>query len=197
MNIALRAPFDLEALERFSAALQLSDRQLVTTAHVVRAPGRVNLIGDHTDYTGGLVLPMAIDRWTEIRFTARRPRRARRPPTSPSRSTCRCIVDDPGRRRARLGPSTSPAWWPSCGPSRGIHGHVTTDIPIGAGLSSSAALEVAVALALGVTDAHRSSWPQLCRRAENRASGVPSGIMDQLASPPSWPATRCSSTAAR
>jgi galactokinase len=62
----------------------------------------------------------------------------------------------------------------------GFRGRVNTDIPIGAGLSSSAALEVAVALALG----HQGSAlevAQLCQRAENRASGVPSGIMDQLA----------------
>jgi galactokinase len=57
---------------------------------------------------------------------------------------------------------------------------VTTDIPIGAGLSSSAALEVAVALAVGFTGTSLE-LAQLCQRAENRASGVPSGIMDQLA----------------
>ena len=62
----------------------------------------------------------------------------------------------------------------------GFQGHVTTDIPIGAGLSSSAALEVAVALALGFTGTPLE-LAQLCQRAENRASGVPSGIMDQLA----------------
>jgi galactokinase len=147
------------------------------TTRVVRAPGRVNLIGDHTDYTGGLVLPMAIDRWTEIRY-----------------STCTTIelssadeaepvslpvvVDDPA--------SVQPDWGryvagvvAELRPSTGIRGRITTDIPIGAGLSSSAALEVAVALALGA-DLPPVELAELCRRAEHRASGVPSGIMDQL-----------------
>ena len=61
----------------------------------------------------------------------------------------------------------------------GITGTVVTDIPIGAGLSSSAALELAVALALGF-EGDPLSLAQLCRRAEIRASGVPCGIMDQL-----------------
>ena len=64
-------------------------------------------------------------------------------------------------------------------PYGGIAGTVGTDIPIGAGLSSSAALELAVALALGF-DGDPLSLAQLCRRAEVRASGVPCGIMDQL-----------------
>ena len=70
---------------------------------------------------------------------------------------------------------------PSCDPRQGFTGHVTTTIPVGTGLSSSAALEVAVALALGAQGPH----PQLAetlRRAEHRASGVPCGIMDQLSS---------------
>lgn len=143
----------------------------------VRAPGRVNLIGDHTDYTGGLVFPMTIDRWTEIRGVVGDEIRL----TSP---------DEPDPVRLPLqvdSPQTVEPHWgryvagvvAELDPAHGVDGEVTTTIPIGAGLSSSAALEVAVALALG----HRGSaleLAQLCQRAENRASGVPSGIMDQL-----------------
>jgi galactokinase len=66
-------------------------------------------------------------------------------------------------------------------PTTGFRGTVTTTLPIGGGLSSSAALEVAVALALGF-DGTPLDLAQACQRAEQRASGVPSGIMDQLAS---------------
>jgi galactokinase len=62
---------------------------------------------------------------------------------------------------------------------RGISGHVSTTIPVGAGLSSSAALEIAVALALGY-ELPSSELAQLTRRAEHIATGVPTGIMDQL-----------------
>lgn len=151
----------------------------VAGVRIARAPGRVNLIGDHTDYTGGLVLPMAIDRFTEIRFTTH--------PDGVELSShdeavdvhLPLVVDDPA--------SIEPAWGryvagvvSEVRPNRGIRGHVSTTIPIGAGLSSSAALEVAVALALG-HDGSALEVAQLCQRAENRASGVPSGIMDQLA----------------
>ncbi len=66
-------------------------------------------------------------------------------------------------------------------PGTGFVGEVTTTLPLGAGLSSSAALEVAVALALGAPGPPLEV-ARLCRRAEQRASGVPCGIMDQLAS---------------
>ena len=66
-------------------------------------------------------------------------------------------------------------------PAVGFDGQVITTLPIGAGLSSSAALEVAVALALGF-EGTPLELAQLCQRAEQRASGVPCGIMDQLAS---------------
>jgi galactokinase len=66
-------------------------------------------------------------------------------------------------------------------PERGLVGEVSTTLPVGAGLSSSAALEVAVALALGFTG-DAVALAQCCQRAEQRASGVPCGIMDQLAS---------------
>jgi galactokinase len=145
---------------------------------IARAPGRVNLIGDHTDYTGGLVFPMTIDRWTDIRFT-------------PHPSVT--LTSDDERDPVELPlvvpePQTVEPHWgryvagvvAEMSPASGISGHVTTDIPIGAGLSSSAALEVAAALALGF-EGSPLALAQLCQRAENRASGVPSGIMDQLA----------------
>jgi len=143
----------------------------------VRAPGRVNLIGDHTDYTGGLVLPMAIDRWTEIRGF-RSPAISLRSDDEALPADLELVIDDPQ--------SVEPQWAKYVAgvvaemrPTSGVTGTVITDIPIGAGLSSSAALELAVALALGF-DGDRLELAQMCRRAEIRASGVPCGIMDQL-----------------
>jgi galactokinase len=145
--------------------------------HLVRAPGRVNLIGDHTDYTGGLVLPMAIDRWTEIRFE---PAADVELASDDEAEAVRLplVVDDPAAVRPEWGRYVAGVV-AELRPSVGIRGRVRTDIPIGAGLSSSAALEVAVALALGA-DMPAVELAELCRRAEHRASGVPSGIMDQL-----------------
>ena len=144
----------------------------------VLSPGRVNLIGDHTDYTGGLVLPMAIDRYTEIRGTRGGERihltslDEAEPVDLPLR------VDRPEHVAPHWGRYVAGVV-AEMAPASGFRGNITTDIPIGAGLSSSAALEVGVALALG----HEGSAVELaslCQRAENRASGVPSGIMDQL-----------------
>ena len=145
-----------------------------------RAPGRVNLIGDHTDYTEGLVLPMAIDRCTTVTgepggsHVQLRSRQERALATVPLR------VDRPDE--------IEPNWAryvagvvSEMNPGHGFAGIVDTTVPVGAGLSSSAALEIAVALALGF-DGSALELAQLCQRAENRASGVPSGIMDQLCS---------------
>ena len=128
----------------------------------VVAPGRVNLIGDHTDYTGGLVFPMAIDRSTIIDFEV-----------AESMSLVSADVEGDGWlryvdavRRLVTG-------------ARAITGRVATTIPVGAGLSSSAALEVAVALAVGF-EGLPVELAQLCRQAEHDATGVPCGIMDQL-----------------
>jgi galactokinase len=146
------------------------------TIHV-RAPGRVNLIGDHTDYTGGMVMPMTIDRWTEIRGVPA-DTILLRSEDEPQPAEFGLEIDDPQH--------VEPSWAKYVAgvvaelqPYGGIHGTVVTDIPIGAGLSSSAALELAVALALGF-EGDALSLAQLCRRAEIRASGVPCGIMDQL-----------------
>jgi galactokinase len=148
---------------------------------IARAPGRVNLIGDHTDYTGGLVLPMAIDRWTEVELD-------RGVPwielvSADEDEPAILHLDDP------RDPSTIRPTWARyvagvvdvLRPEAGGVGFVRTDIPIGAGLSSSAALEVAVALALGF-EGTPLELASACQQAEHRASGVPCGIMDQLAS---------------
>ena len=145
----------------------------------VLAPGRVNLIGDHTDYTGGLVLPMAIDRYTEIRGTREGDRVQLSSSDEDAAVDLPLVIERPQDAEPAWGKYVAGVVSEMRHP-HGFHGHITTDIPIGAGLSSSAALEVAVALALGFTGTPLE-LAQLCQRAENRASGVPSGIMDQLA----------------
>ena len=152
-------------------------------SQVARAPGRVNLIGDHTDYTGGLVLPMAIDRHTTIVFE-----RSDDVSATSSNFDGEVRFDLPVVDAAAV----QPAWGRYIAgvaaamserhmTPRGFTGAVATTVPIGGGLSSSAALEVAAALAFGI-DADATTIAAVCRRAEHLATNVPCGIMDQLTS---------------
>ena len=157
-------------------------------AYIVRAPGRVNLIGEHTDYNDGFVFPLAIDRAT---FIALRPR---------ADNTVFAISLDMRDQREfaldALQPPTQPEWidyltgvaWSllerGCA-LRGWEGVVCGDVPIGAGLSSSAALELAAARAFHAVS--RFEWDAAamalaCQRAENEWLGVNCGIMDQMIS---------------
>ena len=148
----------------------------------VWAPGRVNLIGGHTDYSGGLVLPMAIDLGTVIVGQRGHDRVVLVSNDDPDPAEVPLHVTDPA--------SVTPEWAryvagvvAELSPTTGFIGQVSTTIPIGTGLSSSAALEVAVALALvGDDRIDRRQLALACQRAEHRASGVPCGIMDQLTS---------------
>ncbi len=144
------------------------------------APGRVNLIGDHTDYAGGLALPLAIDMGTTVLGEKHGDRVVLRSHQQDDPAMLPLTIDDPS--------DAEPPWAryvagviAELAPSSGFVGIVDSTLPIGAGLSSSAALEVAVALALGFEGSARD-LAQLCQRAEQRASGVPCGLMDQLAS---------------
>ena len=144
------------------------------------APGRVNLIGDHTDYTGGRAMPMAVEWGTTVEVERGGDRVELASSAEPRPATIDLDVGDP-----RL---VEPPWAryvagvvAVVGPGEGAVGTVRTTLPVGAGLSSSAALEVAVALALGF-DGPPMALALACQRAEHLASGVPSGVMDQLAS---------------
>lgn len=157
-----------------------SDAAVIVEA---RAPGRVNLIGDHTDYTGGLALPIAIDRHTVVRGASN---------DSPLLTLHSDQDPNPAEVPLPVGNvlDADPGW-PRLVAAlahllqlrRGFAGTVTSTIPIGAGLSSSAALEVSLALAFD-QDGPRSplAMARLCQEAEHLATGAPTGIMDQLVS---------------
>lgn len=168
--------------EQFSAAFK------EPPAFIVRAPGRVNLIGEHTDYNDGFVFPLAIDR---AAFIALRPRA--------DKLVLAISLDMDDRREFALDDlqqSAAPAWidylvgvaWSLQSRGlvlRGWEGVVSGDVPIGAGLSSSAALELATARAFHcVSDFEWEAKPMAlaCQQAENEWLGVNCGIMDQMIS---------------
>jgi galactokinase len=150
---------------------------------VARSPGRVNLIGDHTDYTGGMVLPMAIDRYTTITAQPLETAIQLTSADQPDELRCKLPLVDPA--------SIVPEWGryvtgvaALLNVEHGFSGSVSTTLPLGGGLSSSAALELSTALTLCLVNDLPTltslELAQLCRFAEHLATGVPCGIMDQL-----------------
>jgi len=156
---------------------------------IARAPGRVNVIGEHTDYNDGFVLPLAIEPAVWIAFRPRADRTVR----AWSIEFKDGVEFDVGE----LSRQTVDHHWSEYvkgvawalreagRPLTGWDGTIHGDVPIGAGLSSSAAIEVAVARAFA--DASDLTWDaktmaRIAQRAENEWVGVQSGIMDQLAS---------------
>jgi galactokinase len=154
------------------------------------APGRANLMGEHTDYNEGFVLPFALGQGTAAAAAARPGRRLALRSRQRSGADAEVDLDD-------LAPGSVTGWaaypagvaWALREAGVTVPGAclaVDSDVPEGAGLSSSAALECAAALALtGLADGEEIPRPELvaiARRAENEFVGVPSGIMDQSAS---------------
>ena len=149
------------------------------------APGRVNLIGDHTDYNGGLVLPAAIPQHTKVELA----RMNGRTVSVWSSSFPESVVDYPiGQERADRSWTDYVKGMTVVLRDAGIHDgfalRIESDVPVGAGLASSAALEIAVGRALREAFALPLNDLELAiaaRRAENEFVGAPVGIMDQMA----------------
>ena len=148
------------------------------------APGRVNLIGEHTDYTGGLVLPMAVDLGTTVCLE-----RGGVTVTLSSDQEPEPVAVGLGvAGEAGVLAAVRPAWGrfvagviAALRPPAGGRGRVTSTMPVGAGMSSSTSLMVATALALGFVGT-AAELAVLLQRAEQVASGVSCGVMDQLTS---------------
>ncbi len=181
-------------IERDQVAEEFARRFGEPPRWIVRAPGRVNLIGEHTDYNDGFVLPLAIDRAIWIALGPRTDRRV-----------VAYSVDFDERREFSLSRLTGEgdrlnnedsgwieylkavAWSLQAAAYElgGWEGVLQGDVPVGAGLSSSAALEIATARAFAAVadlDWDPPTMAKLAQRAENQWVGVNCGIMDQLIS---------------
>jgi galactokinase len=161
-----------------------------TPSHCFRAPGRVNLIGEHTDYNDGFVLPAAINFQTVVVAEARDDDQVVVVAADYGEQTSRFSLSDP------ITSDPEAAWsnyvrgvaWVLQGqgyPLQGVNMVIAGDIPQGAGLSSSASLEVVVGTALTTISGVSLSGQELARygqRAENEFVGMNCGIMDQFIS---------------
>jgi galactokinase len=156
-------------------------------AAVVRAPGRVNLIGEHTDYNDGFVLPMAINRATYIALRPREDGQVNVHSLDFDQTIAFPISDLENRNLKWAEYVKGVAWaLQAAGYTlRGWDGVLAGDVPIGAGLSSSASVELATARAFGVTSNlpwDAATMARLAQRAENEWVGMNCGIMDQMIS---------------
>ena len=159
-----------------------------TTANVYRAPGRVNLIGEHTDYNEGFVLPAAIEFYC---WAAAAPRKDGKLLiySENFNETADARLDSltPLRKKHWANYPLGVAWAFLQAGKRltGANIYIAGEVPLGAGLSSSAAIEVAVGLALlrvsGLA-VDRTELAQFCQKAENEFVGARVGIMDQFVS---------------
>ena len=177
MSLELRARVREEFRRRFGGE----------PSFLARAPGRVNLIGDHTDYNEGFVLPMAIDREVWLAVRARADRRVAVHSIDFDEDATFALDDGAARRGGWVEYLRAVAWAleDDGRPTRGWEGVAAGDVPVGAGLSSSAALELATARTFAAISGvvwQPVAMARIAQRAENEFVGVNCGIMDQLIS---------------
>jgi len=150
------------------------------------APARVNLIGEHTDYTGGFVLPLAIGFETVATISPRNDRKAVFYSSNFDEQVEYDLDAMPQKGRGHWSDYGMGVVWSAAKEgikTSGFNLSVEGDVPLGSGLSSSASVEVAVAMALlslAKVEVPGEKIATLCRRAENDFVGAPSGIMDQF-----------------
>ncbi len=165
-----------------------ADRFGSQPALLARAPGRVNLIGEHTDYNDGFVLPAAIDRAVYVAARPRPDRTVRLISTDFNAETTFALdaLDDPDLPAWSKYPRGSLWWLENQGHTvPGFDAVIGGDIPIGAGLSSSAAVEVVmIELGLALAGASLSQVGKALGgvEVEHQFIGMPCGVMDQMAS---------------
>ncbi|HUS57736.1 MAG TPA: galactokinase [Planctomycetota bacterium] len=161
-----------------------------TTANlrISRAPGRVNLIGEHTDYNDGFVLPIAIDRDVLLAFRPNGSRTVNIHSVNFNQSVSFSLDDeapDPAVQWLRYPFGVAKELQKHGCHVAGIDAAIEGNVPLGGGLSSSAAIEVAFALAFADasgSEFDRLTLAKLCRLAEHNYAGVKCGIMDQYVS---------------
>jgi galactokinase len=171
----------LQLLEAFQA-------RFGTAANIYRAPGRVNLIGEHTDYNDGFVLPAAIEFYCWVAAAARKDGKVAIYSEN-FNETVEASLDSltPLGKKHWANYPLGVAWVlrQAGKPLTGANLYIAGEVPLGAGLSSSAAIEVAVGLALVSVSGlavDRTELAQLCQKAENEFVGARVGIMDQFVS---------------
>jgi galactokinase len=167
-------------------ALRVHRQRFGQDGSAFAAPARVNLIGEHTDYTGGLVMPMAIGFYTRAIVSPREDDRAVFCSANYGEEAVFEIASLAREPNGHWSDYPAGVLWSILQEGVAVGGCNVTlagDVPLGAGLSSSASVEVATAMALlaqaGVT-LSLAKVAMLCRRAENEYVGAKSGIMDQF-----------------
>lgn len=169
------------------ADLASAHRQKFGDVHALyRAPGRVNLIGEHTDYNGGFVLPAALDFFCLVAASRRSDAQLAVYSENFNEVVHLDLRQEALRRAGTWGDYPAGVAWALLDAGfalRGANLYIRGEVPLGAGLSSSAALEVAVGYALldlaGI-EIDLRQLPKLCQRAENEFVGARVGIMDQF-----------------
>ncbi|MEP6952797.1 MAG: UTP--glucose-1-phosphate uridylyltransferase [Solirubrobacteraceae bacterium] len=177
LGSALRRLDDFES--HFAGGLpSLRDRDAFTV-RTAFGPGRVNLIGEHTDYNGGLALPFAIEQGVTVTAT----------PIDGDEVVAVAVDLGEEDRFALANPPRAEGWRAfvrgvvaELGVGEAVRLDISGDIPQGSGLSSSAALEAALCLALGAGEIDRIELARLCSRVEHDWVGANTGLLDQIGS---------------